>query len=130
MALMDEMNMVEILSEELGEKELKIMALEKKLKKFMKKGLVDTLNKDVDKETHFMFNDKGYPIWDDDGQFHTWEEIVKEMNDEDWNKDEKYCELFINQFNVINIRYRECRECNNGSVNYRDYEDEDVYQVF
>ena len=121
---MNEMNMVEILSEELGEKELRIMALEKKLKKFMKKGLVDTLNKDMC-ETHFMFNGIGYPIWDnmdensDDsscGDKNIWEEIVKEMNDDDWNNDEKYCELFINQFNVINIRYRECCECNRNSV--------------
>jgi hypothetical protein len=119
MNMEEQMNMVEILSEELGEKELKIMDLENELKKFMKKGLVELLKTSYS-ETHFMFNEKGYPIWDDDGQFHTWEEIVKEMNDDDWNKDEKYCELFINQFNVINIRYRECRECNINSAIHGD----------
>ena len=110
-----QMNMVEILSEELGDKELKIMALEKKLKeqenitkKFMKDTLIKTL------ETSECFIEEEYQI--DIELKDIWEDIIEEMNDRDWNGDDHYSELYIYEIKdlkhiQINLRLRECNEC-------------------
>ena len=116
----EQMNMVEILSEELGDKELKIMALEKKLKeqenitkKFMKDTLIKTL------ETSECFIEEEYQI--DIELKDIWEDIIEEMNDRDWNGDDHYSELYMynNEAHnpigtpewIINLRLRECNEC-------------------
>ena len=127
MAMEEQMNMVEILSEELGQKELKIMALEKelkeqredfetKIKKRMKEDLIYYIKKNQD------FIDDGYEINSDDKSL--WDELLEEMNENDWNEDNGYCELHIFgeeddditpcQF-IIFIRMKECRECGEHS---------------
>ena len=122
MAMEEQMNMVEILSEELGQKELKIMALEKelkkqredfetKIKKRMKEDLIYYIKKNQD------FIDDGYEINSDDKSL--WDELLEEMNENDWNNDNFYCELYIDDVArfqyVIFIRMKECRECGEHS---------------
>ena len=114
-----QMNMVEILSEELGEKELKIMALEKKLKEqenITKKFMKDTLIKEI--KTNDEFIEDGYEI--DSELKNLWQDIIEDMNDNDWNEDDKHLELYMYEFTnfntkvcacMIGIRFRECIEC-------------------
>ena len=116
----EQMNMVEILSEELGDKELKIMALEKKLKEqenITKKFMKDTLIKDIKSSECFIEDEYEIDIELKD----IWEDIIEDMNDQDWNKDDYFCELYMynNEAHnpigtpewIINIRFRECNEC-------------------
>ena len=116
----EQMNMVEILSEELGEKELKIMALEKKLKEqenITKKFMKDTLIKDIKSSECFIEDEYEIDIELKD----IWEDIIEDMNDQDWNEDDHHCELYMynNEAHnpigtpewIINARFRECIEC-------------------
>ena len=105
----EQFSMVEALSEELGQKEERIMALEQevqtantKLKKFMK----DTLIKSISGSDDFV--DDGFDIMPDDRQI--WLELILDMNKNNWNEDDNFCELYING-NTILSRFRECCEC-------------------
>ena len=110
MSMEDEMNMVEILSEELGQKELKIMALEKKLKEqenrmkeMMKENLINYIKTNED------FIDDGFSINSNDRM--EWDELLEEMNENDWNEDDCYCELYMDSSLQIMTRMKECYHC-------------------
>jgi Rad3-related DNA helicase len=109
--LMDQMNMVEILSEELGEKELRIMKLEtdlsntkNRMKIFMKKNMMGILITCND------FIDEGLSIDPEDRVI--WDEILTELNDSNWNGDHYCSELYIND-DTIWFRHKSCQECDN-----------------
>jgi hypothetical protein len=118
MNMEEQMSMVEILSEELGEKEVKIMALEKKLEEqenITKKFMKDTLIKDINED---MWAGDGYEI--DIELKDIWEDVLKELNNNNWNEDQNISELYIYEitnFNTqvckcfIEIRLRECNKC-------------------
>ena len=102
-----DMSMIEILSEELGEKELKIMELEKQIQDEKEKG----------KELSCAFHDlmiefiklscrSDTPIFEDGVELsNAWDSvdyrgtittILDEMNAEDWNDDDGHCSLTWN----------------------------------
>tara|TARA_R110000803_G_scaffold34301_1_gene74946 strand:+ start:1658 stop:2176 length:519 start_codon:yes stop_codon:yes gene_type:complete len=107
---MTEMNMVEILSEELGDKELRIMALEKELEKMknkMKRHMKDTLIEIIDYKEEFI--DEGHSTNSEDKEI--WDEILTEMNESDWNDDKMVSELYIDDDFDIFFRHKSCYEC-------------------
>ena len=111
------MNMVEVLSEELGEKELKIMKLEEQLKEQknryknnLKEQLLNAI-RGLGFPHTYEFVDDGFEIKQNDRL--EWDEILTEMNENDWNEDDGYSELYIDGDEIIEIRFKECRMCDN-----------------
>ena len=115
----EQMNMVEILSEELGEKELKIMKLEEQLKE--QKNRMKEMMKD---NLYNAFHGLGYEDTPDycefkyiisEGDEEEWYEILTKMNNIDWNRDERRSELYIVQLrrfqDQIMYRFKSCVGC-------------------
>ena len=106
----NEMTMIEKLSEELGEKELKIMEQEKEIKKWknrclqeMKDELMNAI-RGINRGRDYEFCDDGFDTSADHRL--EWDKILKEMNDNDWNEDGGQCELYIED-DVISLRFSE-----------------------
>ena len=101
---------IEKLNEEFDEVQNENVELYKKLQvqqnrmtKFMKDNLIHFIKTNQD------FIDDGYPTRSED--YMEWDEIIKEMNDNDWNDDNHYCELYRNSDGDIFTRCKECQNC-------------------
>ena len=99
---------IEKLNEEFDELQNENVELYKKLQvqqnrmtKFMKDNLI-LFSKNT-------FIDDGYPTRSED--YMEWDEIIKEMNENDWNDDNHYCELYRNSDGNIMTRCKECQNC-------------------
>ena len=99
---------IEKLNEEFDEVQNENVELYKKLQvqqnrmtKFMKDNLI-LFSKNT-------FIDDGYPTRSED--YMEWDEIIKEMNENDWNDDNHYCELYRNSDGNIMTRCKECQNC-------------------
>ena len=110
---MNEMNMVEILSEELGDKELRIMALEKELEKMknkMKRHMKDTIMTVVSNNSlSSEFLDDGHSTDPEDKEI--WDEVLSEINESDWNDDRMRSELYMDDDFDIFFRHKSCYVC-------------------
>ena len=100
---------IDKLNEEFDVLQDKNIELENKMKKFMKKTLITFIKYNEE------FIDDGYKIDNEDRKI--WNEVLQEMNDNDWNDDDCMNELYIMdlewttpQMWICN-RMRYCLEC-------------------
>jgi len=102
---------IEKLNEEFDEVQNENVKLYKKLqdqqnrmKQFMKDSLMDFI-----KNFQETFCDQGYATKSED--YMEWDEIIEEMNNNDWNEDNHYCELYRTSDGDILTRCKECQNC-------------------